>query len=360
MNTVLENNLDSKFKVLCSDTKTESYSYLPLKEALQRIYLRFGNKHFIPAVSIDIDFKEVDIVNILETNNVPFPTFIVHTDKGYHLHWFLKNKISTKNSKQLFLLQTVITTLQSMFKADKYATTKNSARVWRNPLLHKTDFCNRLFDLSEIVTVESEQLDFKVNNLKNKRGYYRSALSVDFSKVNIGNRNAVLFDYGRAYAYTTGVVNVFTVLVTKNLLIPNPLPTNELQSIVKSIENFMLYRYKKTKIPTSEQQITYNRKLAKTSAEKKQKDIVNSLLSLPFSYIIAIKLSARKAATLLKISKDTWIKHKKSVLIDLKGSLLDLQSRLFNYLNETIANKLVENSKLLLRNVNNLPKTQYG
>jgi hypothetical protein len=343
----LINKLDTVFKVQCSDSKTGDYTYKKIDEALEHNFLRFGNSYFIPAVSIDIDNSQDILINdIIKTNKLPDPTFVVETSRGYHIHWFLSNPIKTSNVKQLRKLRETLLYLQKLFGADKFATTTSSGRVWRNPIKHSNAFTDTTVELNDLFT--TPELPKNTREFTKSINRYKKFLNTDFSKVLEGERNTTLFDYGRAYAYTTGVINVFDELCTKNDTLLNPLPISEVTNIASSIEIFMSTKYKKGAHTTSEATIAFNRRVAAQQADKKVLVIFEKSLKLLTIPIIAVqRLSARKGAEVFKISKDTFLKHKKIVLKKLVSY--------FKSLVKTI-NKWVElqttNFKVLFEDIN--------
>jgi hypothetical protein len=318
--TFLLTYLDKYHKIQCSNVKTDKYTFKKAEEALEFNFIRFGNSYFIPAISVDIDFKS-DVYKIIDDNHLPEPTFVVRTDRGTHLHWFLEVPINTANKFQLKYLNNLIQHLQGLFGGDRYATTGSSGRIWRNPIKFPHIFSGKLISFSEFTLPEKVKVEHDAVKYTG-RGKYKKILSIDFTKIVEGTRHQTLFEYGSAYAYTTGVTNPLLEIEAKNALMNNPLPITEVQSIGSSIDKFMTTRYKKGTYNSSQKTIEFNRKIAKVQSDKKLAEIVNKILISIAPITLTKTLTARKAAEVLKISKNTWTKYAKVLLSTVKESLL--------------------------------------
>jgi hypothetical protein len=318
--------LDKYHKIQCSNIKTDKYTFKKAEEALEFNFIRFGNSYFIPAISIDIDFKS-DIYRIIYDNNLPEPTFVVHTDRGTHIHWFLEVPISTANKFQLNYLNNLINYLQGLFGGDKYATTRSAGRIWRNPIKFPHIFSGNLVSFSEFTLPKKEKVQ-QIDTQYTSRNKYKKILNIDFTSVIEGTRHHTLFEYGRAYAYTTGITNPHAEIEAKNALMPNPLSTIEVKSIGNSIDKFMTTKYKKSTYNSSQKTVEFNRKIAKVQSDKKLTEIVNKILISISPITLAKNLTARKAAKVLNISKNTWTKYAKVLISSIKESLLTIKAPL--------------------------------
>lgn len=318
MKEFLESKLDRYFKIQCSNEKTGNYTFKPIEAALEYNFLRFGNKYFIPAVSIDID-TGIFPQEAMDKLNLPTPTLIVKTTKGFHIHWFLKNPIKTSNSKQLRLLSETLKFLQESLGGDKFATTGSSGRIWRNPLKHPTTFSGKDYNFSEIFDLPfvKEQLPKRYSS-KVKLNY-SDILSKDFSNIVQGSRHSTLFDYARAFAYTTGCLDIFEEIEKKNQLLPSPLPKSEVKSIATSVKTFMNTKYNvEDTYKASERRIEFNRRVAKGQEKKKLHELATNLFKF-FAPLQVLKNSTiREGSALLKTSKNTFTKHRDALLAYIK------------------------------------------
>lgn len=307
-------HLDTYFKVQCSNSKSSGYKYEPIDKALVYNFIRFGNKFFIPAISVDIDNAEYPTQKIKELN-LPEPTLVVETTRGYHIHWFLTNPIKTSNTRQLKMLNSSLSVLQEALGGDKYATTGNSGRVWRNPLQHTHYFSGKTYNFSEIHKISNEEKKKEPQKYKKTKISYGEYLTLDFSKIYTGSRHMSLFNYGRAFAYTTGMPDILQQLEEKNAEMPNPLPKNEVKSIAKSIKDFMETKYMSGSLYTSSQsRIKFNQRVAKGQEKKKLLELSSKLLNFFAPLQVIKKSTVRQASALLGTSKSTWSKHKAELL----------------------------------------------
>jgi len=312
--------LDTYFKVQCSNDKNGNYTFKKLEDALEYPFIRFGNQYFIPSISIDIDTTS-DYELVIARNGLPEPTLVVKTTKGVHIHWFLQHRIKTSNRAQVTKLNIIIKHLQGLFGADTHATTGSSGRIWRNPLKHPSIFSGKVCSFSEFIIPEKEKNQNESIKLVGKTKY-KKTLSMDFTKIAEGSRNSELFNYGSAYAYTTGVTNVLDELTRKNSLLTNPLSLLEVKRIASSIEVFMTTKYRKGNYQTSERTIEFNRKVAKNQADKKFVELLNKSLSLFITPVYNISIvSIRKGAEKLKTSKDSFSKYKIKLISKIKEIL---------------------------------------
>jgi len=302
-------------KVLCSNSKHEEYKYRDKNIALFSKFVRFGNDYFIPAISLDIDFiiGEWNVQQLCEDNNMPLPTLMVETDKGIHLHWVLENPLKLSNNKQKIKYQVILEKLSEIFKSDENALNTNSARVWRNPLLHSTTIMNEYVSLNSFKVEIDKQQTSKKKFKRFKRSNFKK---VELTQVKIGERNTTLFHLIRKEAYKVyksvdnlkAYLTTFAFKLNNGLL--NPLPDSEVKLIVKSVTNWVERNF--IKFRSNKAQIEFNRMLAK----KKQLKILSKFLQFLTENIgITLKslfsLSLRKGAKLIGVSYQTFNNYKK-------------------------------------------------
>jgi len=321
MSSLLDTSLK---KIQCSNEKNIPSVYRTYEESLDYNFVRFGNKYFIPALSLDIDnHQNLKIIsNILKSNKLPTPNIIVTTSKGLHIHWVLSNPISTNNVSQLALYQHIANELIKLFGSDKNAMPKRSGRMFRNPLKHPTTyFTSNTITLEEFKHIIPEQEKVKEGTSRKKKVLrYKTP---DFSQVKVGERNQVLFDFGRHVAYKHGneeglTTTLETAINYANSKIPESLSLNEVNTIVTSIEHFMRTRFtSKTK---NKRTIEFNRKLAKRQAELKQTEMLKKWVATGVLTIKKLRnISMREGGRILGVHKNTFGKHREFLINAIKN-----------------------------------------
>jgi len=301
-------------RVLCSFSKSDNYFYKSREEALTKYFIRFGNTYFIPTLSIDIDrstsYNEVE--RVCSRLKIPKPNFVVTTTKGIHLHWVLKKAVATSNKKSLSFYTRIQDTLVVAFDGDPHATSTNSARVWRNPLMHTTKvFLQRPTELTKFSHILGEGVD-----RKRKSGSAVSSVAV--VSATVGDRHMAMFDYVRKVAYKNSKEDDLKAILERsagyvNNKLAEPLPQSEIDSIIKSVIRFMDSRYSGSlgNGDTTE----YNRALAKKKADKTLDKIKNFLKNNPLLTVKQLaKLSTRKLAKAIGIHHTTVQKYKAKIL----------------------------------------------
>jgi hypothetical protein len=310
--TVFAKLFDSK-SVLCSSDKSSSYKYLEPLEALHYTFVRFGNEHFIPSLSIDVDFalSDREIKRLCADLKIPRPSFSVKTEKGKHIHWVLSHPVSTYNSKALSYYNKILTLLITTFRGDKNAVQNASGRVWRNPIVHPTTVYRKT-----PVTLDMFK-GLLYLSLKTQKDIIQSispkSVSVNLKTVKEGDRNCSLFDYTREIVYKKASMldrdltfdEVFYVANTGNSVLPSKLPEKEVISIAKSVLKFANSKLNGKRVP-NEDRVEYNRKLARSKAKKTENAILTAFLSNPALTIKGLlKMSLRRASVILNLPKST-------------------------------------------------------
>jgi len=319
----------SSIGVLVSDKKQEGHKYVKPEYSVLYKFVRYGNKWFIPTISIDIDDKHLDNEKIIELclkHNIPAPFFTVGTDRGIHIHWVFENPIKTANVKQVELYRKVVTVLVSLFGGDIHAVPKNAGRVWRNPITHTTreminpKFCS-LSDFSHIISFD-EGNNIAGSNEPAKRG----RVKIDMSKVKPGQRNISLFDAVRWFAYDHyKEPNLYDITMSYaeklNSQMPEPLPNDEVYYTVNSIVKWTQTNYKKDK--TKDQRtIEFNRTMAKKKQEKAINAILQRIFTNPLLLLSQVKkMSARQGAKIFGVSHSTFKKYQKQLIELIKQAL---------------------------------------
>ena len=313
-------------KVQCGNNKGSEPAFLLPDSALKTPFIRFGNSYFIPALSLDIDNHKnhASILNTCLTYGLELPTFILDTQKGLHVHWVLNKPIPTGNSKALYKYQKVIAKLASIFDTDLHAVPKNSGRLFRNPLMHPVRLYNDSFlDLIDFTEPLKLYKSIPEKFEAPKRGIFAHYKKPDFSKVGEGARNNTLFDYGRYYAYRNTRAgnlkdNLKSALCAQNCAFREPLSNSEVNSIFHSISTFMDRRYNgKTK---NKSVITFNRKLAKKTYDKKQSLLFSKFIELPHITLKDLRtMSLRRGGAVFGVHKNTYKSHLNELIKDIKS-----------------------------------------
>ena len=287
-------------------------------------FIRFGNQHFIPAVSIDIDkHQNPKIISaIIQQNGLPTPNFLVYTSKGLHIHWVLEHVVPTKSYAALKLYQMIADELIKVFDSDKNAMPKQSGRMFRNPLLHKTViFTDKRYTLDDFKHIIKEP-DEKTKEIHRQKMKLRYQVP-NFKQVGEGERNNTLFDYGRYIAYSKGNVDNLDSILTAaldnaNAQFSKRLPPQEVARIVQSIVRFMRNRY--AKHTRNKRTIEFNRNLAKRQYELKQNELLKKWVGLGIVPLKMLKtMSDRAGGRLFGISKNTFKKHKAELIEIIKN-----------------------------------------
>lgn len=288
--------LFTKRTLLCSDTKTEGYTYKSREEAIEMPFIQF-NANCVSTISIDIDYcTEDELNNRLEL--VPLPSIIVKTSKGYHVHWALSYPISYNNMKGIKWLNEIKRCLKELLKGDEYAL--GNKRIFRNPMLHESTFND----------IEYSLMDFGIPYPKRSMQRSFRTKKANFTAVKVGERHMSLFNYLRISAYSLGnrddLSQVLTYLAEEaNNTLEDPLSTTEVSSIVNSICKFMV-NYTGTK-----EQTQYNKTLAKRKHKNTISKVITSLK--PIGITKANKMSSRGIAKVSCTSNSTVSLHRHKI-----------------------------------------------
>ena len=312
--------------IQCGYDKGADPKFLKFAEAKLTPYIRFGNSMFLPALSLDIDnHKDSHLVlEICYKNKIPYPTLIVETDKGLHIHWLLTNPINLSNIKSKYFYQQVISALVTTFSTDLNAVPKNSGRLFRNPLMHQTKiYNNSLMDLGAFSDLaKAHKIIYKAQPKQKRDSKFSHYKRPDFSKVLEGGRNEALFNYGRAYAYRfakskTLKENLYTRLSKANASLRVPIPHAELSSIVTSVIQFIQTKY--TAKTTNKRTIEFNKKLAKKSYDNTSLKLLDTFFSLAFLTLKDLEtMSLRMGGEIFGVHKNTYKKHLEQLINDIK------------------------------------------
>ncbi len=313
---------DYRKKVLCGKTKDTIKEYVEVNKALDEYkFLRFGNAYFLPSISIDIDHRiwQEEVYKIAQDNKIPYPSIMVYTDRGVHLHWVLTNPLSTHSEKAMYKYELILENLCKLYGSDQYAKAKRAGRVWRNPLLHDVTFWDEKYNLNDFNAIsKKEKVDLNTSKMPKKKRK-DGVKKVVWGNVTVGTRHNTLFDFIRKKAYRNyKKVEDFdsylsNLAFSSNSMLLDPLPTIEVDEIVVSVINWMKTSYKGT---GDEKQTEFNRKIAKKQMEKSVGKILKYIATHPFTGIKALKTkSSRVLSKIIGISHATIAKYKKNIKI---------------------------------------------
>jgi hypothetical protein len=317
-------------KIQCSNEKSKKYCLgVPKITAIKKYkFIQFAHPDKYQWLSIDIDsrskFKNFDdILLFCGQNNVPEPTIILKSNKGWHIHWYLDEALWKNNKLLMSWRKEILHYLNGLFGGDKYA----AGFIFRNPFKHEIVFKPNVYiinDFTHLVSLEKIKQSLKikkVNKIKKLKKF------VDFTSIKIGERNNTLFNYIRTFMfrnYELGL-DVFHIEALRvNSLMPNPLSESEVRATVNSAYSFVKKHYNPDY--KNKNQTEYNRKLAKYKAQKTYlkalTNLVDSLKENKFSFFKFVRnfYSLRKLAILAKVDPKTIKKY----ILKLKNDLLKI------------------------------------
>ncbi len=303
--------MDSIMHVTSSDVKDADYKYRPREEALDYNFVQFGSKHFTRTLSVDIDdTTDIDIIKYrIDVADVPAPTFIVKTNKGFHLHWVLELPIKAR-TKASFLRNRINDALIEILGGDTHA--KGLRRVWRNPLKHITLHTDALHSLAAFKHIIPEKQVIKRRYAASKS---RSAF-VDWSKIKEGERHETLFKVISKHAYglhhlapkdLLAQVHNFGCYCNSQLTVPQS--QNDIDSLCNSIATWVVTKY----TGASDKTTAFNKKLGLHRTDKVKIKILDSFYVL-LSHLKTLKdisnISVRTGGKICGVSKNTYHKYR--------------------------------------------------
>ena len=309
---MLQDKLFKPIKLLASDTKHEDYTYMPKAEAITKKFIQF-NKHAVTSIIIDVDhvsLKELEA----KLTTLPTPSMVVHTDKGYHVHYVLKYPVGHRNRSLVLWANRIKSAMLKEVGGDIHANGV-APRVYRNPWKHITDFTGKEYTLKELasyVTLSTPKQS------KESKGTFRKS----FKDVKVGERHNTMFDYLRYNAYRLknrgDLRQVLLYLANEaNEEMQEALPISQLEALVSSICVFM---QKYTGRP-QEDVVAYNKALAKARHDKAMGKILSVLETVSFKFVEV--LSARKIAKMASTSNSTVSKHLTKIIGILRDRVLN-------------------------------------
>jgi|GEM_PF-6281259 len=319
-------------------------------------FISVGSKHFLPAIIVDIDEGgKKEILKRIEKFPIT-PTYIVETNKGYHVWWVLKYPVKP-GTKPHKLYKHILNTFIELLKGDNNAKMLNSGRVFRNPYKAVNYIYTPIeYTLAELYdTVKDMNPTYIVDpddeEAKEKSKY--TGKYIKLSSVKVGKRNISLTHnigvYLRKIYTPENPFNFDAVLYwaeKQNQQFSEPLTDVEVYQTVKSmINNF------DTEAKASEDRIKFNQKLARIQKLKNMKKAAQNLVKKFAStiYIYALnpenlmKFSDRDFQKIAGIGKNTANRYKKDL-----DTLTELYTLCLVELAELV--KTMKSSKKILEN----------
>ncbi len=194
-------------EVFGSEFKNDYYHIKERLYALKEFkWVQYNSDDRLRVISVDIDNSHDSMM--YQDFNLPKPTWIIQTDKGFQYHWALKQDIPLKtvnSNKSIKLVKDILNKLVALLDGDFNAIGIN--RVFRNPVTNRSWFTGNEVELKEFYDLQTPKEDYfnkllgRVEKQKNLFGATYGA-TYDFSSMKEGDgRNCALFDVLRYWAY---------------------------------------------------------------------------------------------------------------------------------------------------------------
>lgn len=235
-------------------------NYYHTKERLYALkefkWVQYNSVDRITVLSVDIDNSSDSLM--YRDFNLPVPTWIIQTDKGFQYHWALKSAVMINGynkHKLIKLVKDILNKLVALLDGDINAIGLN--RVFRNPVTNRSWFTGNEIELKEFYDLPTPKEDYfnkllgRVEKQKNLFGATYGA-SYDFSLMaNNSGRNCALFDVLRYWAYDEAKQGSYCAFALQrkaeilNSSFAENLKENEVNSIVNSIDTFIKNKFNK-------------------------------------------------------------------------------------------------------------------
>jgi hypothetical protein len=319
-------------QVFGSECKNDYYHTKERLYALKEFkWVQYNSDDRFRVLSVDIDNSSDSLM--YRDFNLPQPTWIIQTDKGFQYHWALKQDIPLKTAsskKSIKLIKDILNKLVALLNGDINAIGIN--RVFRNPVTNRSWFSGNEIELKEFYDLPTPKEDFfnkllgRIEKQKNLFGATYGA-TYDFSSMtNNTGRNCALFDVLRYWAYDEAKQGSYCAFALQrkaeilNSSFAENLKENEVNSIVNSIDTFINNKFNKGFYMALS--VEDRKKIAsqngKKSGEARSKIAETKILTaLNMMESFEIKITIRELAKRSGTSKDTVMKYLKK--IDYKG-----------------------------------------
>ena len=315
-------------QVFGSECKNDYYHTKERLYALKEFkWVQYNSDDRFRVLSVDIDNSSDSLM--YRDFNLPQPTWIIQTDKGFQYHWALKQDIPLKTAsskKSIKLIKDILNKLVALLNGDINAIGIN--RVFRNPVTNRSWFSGNEIELKEFYDLPTPKEDFfnkllgRIEKQKNLFG-----ATYDFSSMtNNTGRNCALFDVLRYWAYDEAKQGSYCSFALQrkaeilNSSFAEKLKENEVNSIVNSIDTFINNKFNKgfyMALSVEDRKKIASRN-GKKSGEARSKIAETKILTaLNMMESFEIKITIRELAKRSGTSKDTVMKYLKK--IDYKG-----------------------------------------
>ena len=306
-------------------------NYYHTKERLYALkefkWVQYNSDDRITVLSVDIDNSSDSLM--YEDFNLPKPTWIIQTDKGFQYHWALKSAVMINGynkHKLIKLVKDILNKLVALLDGDINAIGLN--RVFRNPVTNRSWFTGNEVELKEFYDLPTPKEDYfnkllgKVEKQKNLFGATYSS-EYDFSSMKESTgRNCALFDVLRYWAYDEAKQGSYSAFALQrkaeilNTSFAESMKEKEVNTIVNSIDSFIQNKFNKgfymALSPEERKKVASAN--GKKSGEARSKEAETKILTaLNIMQSFEMKITIRALAERSGTSKDTVQKYLKKI-----------------------------------------------
>ena len=268
---IFSNGLPEYFDAV--DRKNAKKSIIKKEQGLLKKFIFFNSK-VVKFLIIDIDDKNTfnnmyEIYEFLADYNI-IPTYILTTDKGYHVGYMLKNPIPYNNIKAVNFAKDTLKKLSLLLGGDSNALRLKGR--FRNPLLHNTYYTCLEYDLIDIIdNIPQYIIDINIQHNENKKVHKNI---FELKKLVLKVLNNINYIKNIKKGYRNAFLWLLGMIIAKNF---QHLPTAK-----KIIE------FEKIK----EQIYFYNNNLTEPLSEKEVKSITESVKKYYMKGLIMVGLGS--------------------------------------------------------------------
>jgi len=244
-------------EVFGSEFKNDYYHIKERLYALKEFkWVQYNSDDRFRVLSVDVDNSHDSMM--YQDFNLPKPTWIIQTTKGFQYHWALKQDIPLKtanSNKTIKLVKDILNKLVALLNGDYNAIGLN--RVFRNPVTNRSWFTGNEVELKEFYDLPTPKEDYfnkllgRVEKQKNLFGAtYGSEYDFSQMKESTG-RNCALFDVLRYWAYDEAKQGTYSTFALQrkaevlNSSFAESMKEKEVATIVNSIDSFIQNKFNK-------------------------------------------------------------------------------------------------------------------
>ena len=315
-------------EVFGSEFKNDYYHIKERLYALKEFkWVQYNSDDRLRVISVDIDNSHDSMM--YQDFNLPKPTWIIQTDKGFQYHWALKQDIPLKtvnSNKSIKLVKDILNKLVALLDGDFNAIGINS--VFRNPVTNRSWFTGNEVELKEFYDLPTPKEDYfhkllgRVEKQKNLFGAtYGSEYDFSNMKESTG-RNCALFDVLRYWAYDEAKQGSYSAFALQrkaeilNSSFAESMKEKEVNTIVNSIDSFIQNKFNKgfymALSPEERKKVASAN--GKKSGEARTKEAETKILTaLNIMQNFEMKITIRALAERSGTSKDTVQKYLKKI-----------------------------------------------